>query len=424
MLTEHQRAELRERFASGQTANKAATAMGLHHSKVDRFFAKVRAEDIPAPANDTEPSRYRLGGSAQDREVIRLRDENARLKREIEGQHRAALDEDETRRILGLMGDATCQAPKWLLRVPARRSDKNTSEVPVLMLADWHRGEVVSKEETNGVNEYNSRIMEERVRRVIERAIRLAHEHGPGNYPGIVTTLLGDFVSGGLHPELAKSDDELPMVSALKCRDLLVWALTTLADVFGQVYAPAVCGNHGRLTPKPEFKNYSYKNADWLIYQMLIRHFEAVRDDRVRIDVRPSNEVVFRVFGKRFLAMHGDMLGVKGGDGIIGSLGPILRGEIKTRGSAASSGIDYDHLLIGHWHQPLWLPRVFVSNTIKGFDEYAKNALRAQPSTPSQGMFFVHPTHGITSRWEIYAEVPRKADGEAWVSVFNPGAAA
>jgi hypothetical protein len=279
----------------------------------------------------------------------------------------------------------------------------------------------VSFSETNGVNEYTCEIMEARVRRVIERAVNLATEHGPGNYPGIVAALIGDFVSGGLHPELAKSDEEEPIVSALRCRDLLVWALQRLADVFGRVYVPAVCGNHGRLTPKPEFKRYVYKNADWLIYQMLVRHFSAVGEKRIEIDVRPSNEVFFRVFGKRFLVMHGDMLGVKGGDGLIGSVGPIMRGEIKTRGSSASSGLEYDHLLIGHWHQPLWLPRVFVANTLKGYDEYAKNALRAPVTTPSQALFFVHPEHGITSRWEIYAETPVAVKEAPWVSVFNPG---
>jgi hypothetical protein len=114
--------------------------------------------------------------------------------------------------------------------------------------------------------------------------------------------------------------------------------------------------------------------------------------------------VFYRVWNKRFLAMHGDMLGVKGGDGIIGSDRP----DHARRGQGARlerpQVSDYDCLLIGHWHQPLWLPRVIVANTLKGYDEFAKNALRAPPTLPSQPMFFVHPRYGITSRWEIYLE--------------------
>ncbi|OYX81959.1 MAG: hypothetical protein B7Y84_20190, partial [Azorhizobium sp. 32-67-21] len=109
----------------------------------------------------------------------------------------------------------------------------------------------------------------------------------------------------------------------------------------------------------------------------------------------------YRIFSQRYLALHGDMLGVKGGDGIIGAIGPIMRGEVKTRGQAASSGRDYDVLLMGHWHQELWLPRAIVANSLKGFDEFAKNALRAPPSEPSQPLWFVHPRRGITSRWSV-----------------------
>jgi len=376
------------------------------------------------PKLPPKPVPYKIGGDPKDREIIRLRDEKARLEAELKAAHRKTLDDEAVREMLGTLGAKPAQPPEWLLRVPARRAGGATSEVPVVMFGCWHRGEVVSRAETNGVNEYNSQIMEERARRVVERVINLAAEHGPGNYPGIVVNVLGDMVSGGLHPELQKTDDEPPIVSALRTRDILVWALTRLADVFGQVYVPATCGNHGRMTLKPEFKEYAYKNADWLIYQMLLRHFADTKDDRVKLDVRPSNEVFYRVYGKRFLAMHGDMLGVKGGDGIIGSLGPIARGEVKTRGSSASSGMEYDHLLIAHWHQALWLPRVTVVNTLKGWDEYAKNSLRATPTAPSQSLFFVHPLCGITSRWEVYAEKQDKPKAAEWVSVFDPGKAA
>jgi hypothetical protein len=45
----------------------------------------------------------------------------------------------------------------------------------------------------------------------------------------------------------------------------------------------------------------------------------------VRIDIRDSNDVHYRVYALRFLLNHGDMLGVKGGDGIIGAIGRAER---------------------------------------------------------------------------------------------------
>jgi hypothetical protein len=76
--------------------------------------------------------------------------------------------------------------------------------------------------------------------------------------------------------------------------------------------------------------------------------------------------------------------------------------------------------VLGHWHQPLWLPRAIVANSLKGFDEYAQNSLRAVPTVPSQPLFFVHAKWGITSRWEVYVDGPRsEAAASAWVSIFD-----
>ena len=93
------------------------------------------------------------------------------------------------------------------------------------------------------------------------------------------------------------------------------------------------------------------------------------------------------------------------------------------RGAAASSGMEYDMLLMGQWHQPLKLPRAIVANTLKGYDEYARLSLRAPPSAPSQPLWFQHPTRGMTSYWEIKADEPKAPRSPQWLSVFDPGAA-
>jgi hypothetical protein len=66
-----------------------------------------------------------------------------------------------------------------------------------------------------------------------------------------------------------------------------------------------------------------------------------------------------------------------------GAIGPIMHGEIKKAGQSAALGLEYDLCIMGHWHQELWLPRALVCNTLKGFDEYARNQLGAKPTWPS-----------------------------------------
>lgn len=421
----HLSPEMRRRIrdaiiAAGSNANisQIARELKVNRTSVQKISWQLRDGDTGSfdPPRPKTPEERESEVEAE-RRITSLRDENRELRAKLVAAHRDSIEEDAIKEILGVMASAPEQPPEWLRRVPAK-SATPTPEVPVTIWSDWHMGEVVDRDEVGGVNEFNIEIGERRVRRLLDSIVDLCANHGPGSYPGIVVNLLGDFVSGGLHPELLKTDEEEVIPATLRCRDLLIAGLTRMADTFGQVYVPCAAGNHGRATIRPEFKRYFAKNFDWLIYQLLVRHFED--DPRVHIDVRAANEVHYKVFGQRYLAMHGDMLGVKGGDGIIGVIGPIMRGEVKTRGQATSIGHDYDMLLMGHWHQPLWLPRAIVANTLKGFDEYAKNALRASPSDPSQPLWFVHPSRGITSRWDVKVEQPQKS-ASPWVAWAGRG---
>jgi len=349
---------------------------------------------------------------AEQRDTIRMRDEIASLRRALVEAQREAIDGDAIRAILGGVVAVAAEPPDWLVKI---KPSGKAQHVPMAIWSDWHCGEVVSLSETNGQNEFNTAIFERRVRRLVEKTIHLCRSHGPGNYPGIVVNLLGDMVSGALHAELLKTDEEEIIPSALRVRDILAWALGQIADEFGKVYIPCTSGNHGRNTMKPQFKRTVFENFDWLIYQLLARHFE--KDRRLTFDIPDSNEVSYRVFGLRFLAMHGDMLGVKGGDGIIGSLGPILRGEMKVGKQASAMGRHYDVLLLGHWHQHIMLRRIIVAGTLKGWDEFAAKALRAPPAPPSQPLWFVESRVGIVQSMEIYLEENPALEGATeWVT--------
>lgn len=412
-LTEDEKQKVRAAILKEPSNKVIGMKFGVSETTVLNYRRQLAAEGVELPKEKSRLKERAIPERTieEDRRITNLEDDLRDARKKLRLAHRDALTEETIKEILGSIAKAPERPPNWLIKAPPK--GKASPEVPVTIWSDWHMGEVVDRGEVAGANEFNIEIGERRVKRLYEATIDLCTNHGPGKYPGIVVNLLGDFVSGGLHPELAKTDEEEVIPAALRCRDLLITGLEKMADHFGQVYVPCAAGNHGRGTPKPEFKRYFAKNFDWLIYQLLLRHF--ADDKRIHIDIRPSNEVNYRVYGQRYLAMHGDMLGVKGGDGIIGVIGPIMRGEVKTRGQASSIGNDYDVLLMGHWHQSLWLPRAIVANTLKGFDEYAKNALRASPSEPSQPLWFVHPARGITSRWDVKVDEPN-APSKEWVA--------
>jgi hypothetical protein len=352
--------------------------------------------------------------SIRDRKLFDAEERSKLLASSLKRAHRDLARSEMLLGKLTAFRDAPRKPPKWAHARPARIKGARSPEVPVAPWADWHVGEVVESAEVNGYNSYNMKIFEERVQRLVGTTIRLCKQHHvSGAYPGIVVPLVGDFVSGGLHPELLKTDEEEILPVTLRTEEVLIWAITEIANEFGRVYLPSVAGNHGRNTAKPEFKRYLYKNFDWLIYRHLARHFAA--DTRVRFDIRPTNDVAFSVYGVRYLLAHGDMLGVKGGDGIIGSIGPITRGEVKKSGQASALNQPFDKLIIGHWHQRLWLPRATVAGTLKGFDEYARLQLGAKPDRPTQPLWFVHPSNGETAHWDIYVDEKPETARE-WIS--------
>lgn len=387
--------------ATAQSRWNAARLAALHHNEP--------APTIPAPEPKPAPEPEDL------RATRGMKDEIARLRKELATAHRTSLFEESALEIMRGMAETPVAAPPNWLGAPAKvRKGEPTPEVPVTNWSDWHYGERVSATETTAYNAFDVDIANARIDRLVANTINLCREHHSGNYPGIVVNLGGDFISGGLHPELAKSDEQSRIKAALSVRDILVEKLTIMADEFGNVFCPAVPGNHGRNTQKPEFKGYVETNFDWMIYQLLARHFE--NDKRVRFLIPDSGDAYYTVYGKRILLTHGDMLGVKGGDGIIGAIGPIMRGTVKVRSQSSALGQPHDLMLLGHWHQTLWLPNAYVNNSLKGFDEYAAKALRALPTPPSQMLFFVHPRRGVTAKWEVFVDEPTTKPAENWVS--------
>lgn len=223
-------------------------------------------------------------------------------------------------------------------------------------------------------------------------------------------------LSGDIHEELAESNELAIMPAMMDLVGVLISALSRMADEFGRVFVPVVVGNHGRNTRKPRFKGRVFTNFDWLIGCFLERHFKAIGDDRVRFHIPAESDAYFTVYGHRFLLTHGDCLGVKGGDGIIGALGPILRGSMKVNRSSADLGRPYDTLLMGHWHQHIAVHGVVVNGALKGYDEFAKG-LRFRPEPPSQALLFVSPKWGITVPTRIFVDAaPTVAAPTAWTS--------
>lgn len=349
----------------------------------------------------------------------KLRIANQQLKRDLTAAQREADTAERVRTEIYNLAARSPEPPKWL--TPAT-TPKGARGVPVTIWSDWHYGEVVRPEEIGGVNEFNAEIAAQRIVTLVDTTIDLAYNHmgrAKKEYPGIVVMLGGDMLSGDIHEELFATNDRTTQQCINDLTDLIASALDRMADAFGRVFVPCVVGNHGRASRKPRMKGRVYTSHEWNIYCSLERHFR--NDKRIRFLIPGETDAYFKVYNHRFLLTHGDSLGVKGGDGIIGSLGPIRRGSLKVARSEAQIGRDIDTIVMGHWHTYLALRDVIVNGSLKGYDEYARLAMRAPYEPPIQALLFVHPEHGITAQWGVKCGDDRSAlqtsgDNNEWLT--------
>lgn len=300
--------------------------------------------------------------------------------------------------------------PEWTVTPPKKLSD--LAGVPTLFLSDWHWGEVVRPSEIGGVNEFNMKVAKKRAETVLNVATELLTKHiASAQYPGICLILGGDMLSGDIHDELRETNEEPTSVVWLDLLGVLTQIICSLQITFGNVFVVCVTGNHGRMTHKPRAKRRNHSNWDWLLYQVLRRNLEG---DRVNFLIPDGPDALFRLYHHRYMLTHGDQF--RGGDGIIGPLGPITRGDIKKRSRQAQVQAGYDTLLMGHWHQLIQLDSLIVNGSLKGYDEYAaSNNFKFE--SPRQALWITHPDHGITFSMPVYAERRSRDDKVEWASV-------
>lgn len=321
---------------------------------------------------------------------------SAEILREFVGTAKMAVDE--------------LQLPKWLC---APRTTKSPG-VPTLMLSDLHWGERVRREQVGGVNSFNLNIAHRRLRQVIETTVQLARILDPEmRYPGICVPLGGDMVSGNIHDELAATNELNTMPTLLDLYGELVPAIRLMADTFGHVFLPCVSGNHDRDTKKTWSKDRNHTSFGWLLYQFLAVEFK--NDPRVVFYIPDNADARYRIYDLRYLLTHGDQF--RGGDGIIGPIGPITRGDQKKLARYSAVGQEYDIMAFGHWHQRMISSRLRGNGCLKGFDEYAaQNNFRFE--RPSQNFWMTHPDHGITFDAPVYCDIFKKHKRfRPWVSI-------
>lgn len=179
-------------FASDKFIRRAVQEAGLTLSPVPPPINFVDPTVKPPETPPPDPilkERERLDrvrGLRQERELIR----------DIAGEQafRAYLS-NLVRKVIEPL-----EPPPW--QPPPQPSHGASVETLLLNFSDWHAYEVVKRERTQGLNEYNAAVFARRVKRVVDETIKIKQrlEAGGGwRLPRMVVSCNGDFVSGTIH---------------------------------------------------------------------------------------------------------------------------------------------------------------------------------------------------------------------------------
>ncbi len=405
--TPRQREVLQAIIDADGNGRLAAEALGIHPCVTSDTLRAVRKKAAAAPPSAPPPEEPLAA-----RQERKLRDETARLKRELDRAHRELNEAEDLRE--AVFGLAAPIAPA------AHRIDISqrapTAEAALLFQSDEQWGEVIDADEVGGLNAYNRHIAAARLRRLIETAIRCAlPPYAPAPPPVFYYCMGGDSLSGSIHEELAETNDLSSIPAVMDYCANVRWAIETLRDRLGcPIVVVRVPGNHDRTTVKRRFKKYNETSLDTIISWHLETTFKG--DDRVTFLIPRQNDAYFQVMGWNFLLTHGDMMGTGGGQGYIGPVAPISKGHRKIVESYQQVGQPVDYVLTGHYHTAVETEYGFGNGSLPGYSEYARLLIRARPGPPVQWFLHVHPEHGVTTRRKINVGAPGEGslyDGRA-----------
>ena len=334
-------------------------------------------------------------------EVQSLRKKIGILKTELTKAEKEKLNTSDVRKYIMGLSEHERKIPNWLSELKDINEDGSSNiGVPSLMLSDVHWSEVVDPDQVFNCNAYNEEIATKRLKKIFGNAIDILINHMKNpNYPGFHLALNGDLLSGDIHEELQITNSQPLMPAFIKLLNLLYEAILLLKKHFGKVFVTVTSGNHDRTTKKKRFKDRVYTNWDWLMGTLLERDF--ADDEDITIMTATGTDMQYNIYNTTYRQTHGDQFG--GGQGFVGVLSPISRGNLKKRLASTAYGKPFDVLLLGHFHQYMPAMKFIANGSVVGYNEFAMG-LDCMYEDPIQAMWLTHPTKGITFQWPIFCK--------------------
>lgn len=355
------------RLAEGKSGRAIARELGRDHTIVNDYINRAGLQrKAPAAVGDQT-----LDGAIDRAEMLQAELREARHAL-TKGRKADVFNE----RLLAALGEAMSQVAPPVVRVePVPLTDRvdGAHHRQLVLLSDWHGGESVSRQQVNGLNEYDWEIMEARVDEVITSLLK--YKRRSPELTGLDIGFLGDMTSGTIHEEIARSNVATAAEQAVRMGYLMGKTVERLVPHYPELRVFGLPGNHGRLNKAPAAKHVG-DNLDTIAYHVAKLYLMGYE---IPFDISESNIHFHEIAGLRGCFFHGD--------GIKSSMVGVPQGGVLRRAAALHGQFKerIDFFALGHFHEATWYRdrQVFINGALKGADEWClKNFGSGNP--PSQ----------------------------------------
>lgn len=265
--------------------------------------------------------------------------------------------------------------------IPHHKSGSGSEATAVVLASDWHWGETVTAEQTNGLNEFNPAIRQKRAEKFFSNVVRLVKIFEKDiSINTMVLALLGDFISNNIHDELMETNSDLPIDEIIGVQSVIASGIQFILDNTKlNLVIPTASGNHGRTTKKTHFSSEAGNSLEYLMYHNLANHF---RDNkRVTFMLSRSYLSYVDVAGYLIRFHHGHAIKYGGG------VGGIFISAFKAI-SQWDKGRQAQLDCFGHFHQVKDGGKFLSNGSLVGFNDFAVR-IKADFEKPKQVFFLI-----------------------------------
>lgn len=177
-------------------------------------------------------------------------------------------------------------------------SNSASNEEAVLMLSDWHYGQVSN----NIWNQYNVDICLQRVSKLFDKVSSALKEH---TISTLHVVLLGDFVNGAIHTSCRVAAEENTCEQLMHVSEILANFINELSAYVHEVNIYSTYGNHAR-TIQNKNDSIHADNMERVIPWWLRERLQDNNEVNV-IDSEYYEFIYFNVCGYNIVCTHGDL---------------------------------------------------------------------------------------------------------------------